>query len=92
VVDPESPAATNEDTPVSAVIARTALITPVYPGRPRFSANAQPPKDREMTSGAPRLSPTARLNPSRMPSRVLCTSRICAPGATAAAVCRSREV
>jgi hypothetical protein len=29
VVDPESPAATNEDTPASAVIARTALITAV---------------------------------------------------------------
>jgi hypothetical protein len=29
VVDPASPAATNEDTPVSAVIASTALITEV---------------------------------------------------------------
>jgi hypothetical protein len=29
VVDPESPAATNEDTPASEVIASTALITAV---------------------------------------------------------------
>src|SRR6266436_522997 len=40
VVEPESPAATNEDTPVSAPIARTASITAVYRGSPRFSANA----------------------------------------------------
>src|SRR4051794_7206014 len=43
VVDPESPAAMNEDTPVSAVMARTASITSVYAGAPRFSARAQPP-------------------------------------------------
>jgi hypothetical protein len=43
VVDPESPAATNEDTPVRVVMAKTALITAVYAGAPRFSASAQPP-------------------------------------------------
>jgi hypothetical protein len=43
VVDPASPAAANEDTPVSAVMARTASITAVYAGAARFSASAQPP-------------------------------------------------
>jgi hypothetical protein len=47
-----------------------------------------------MTSGMPSGSPSARLNPSRMPPPpgVACTSRNCALGATAAAVCRSSDV
>jgi hypothetical protein len=43
VVDPESPAAANEETPASAVMARTALITEVYAGEAWFSASAQAP-------------------------------------------------
>ena len=43
VVDPESPAATNEDTPVSAAIARTASMTDVNAGAAVFSSIAHPP-------------------------------------------------
>jgi hypothetical protein len=86
VVDPESPAATNEDTPVSAIMAKTASTTEVYPGSAVFSAMEHAPYETEMTSGTPSGSPTARLNPSRTPLTVLCTSRSCAPGATAATV------
>ena len=43
VVDPESPAATNEDTPVSAAIARTASSTDVNAGVAVFSWIAHPP-------------------------------------------------
>jgi hypothetical protein len=43
VVDPESPAATNEDTPVSAVIARPASTTDVNAGADVFSSIAHPP-------------------------------------------------
>ncbi|HEY1664887.1 MAG TPA: hypothetical protein VGG54_04290 [Trebonia sp.] len=43
VVEPESPAATNDDTPVSPIIARSALSVPAYAGTVVFSASAQPP-------------------------------------------------
>jgi hypothetical protein len=43
VVDPESPAATNEDTPVSAAMARTASMVDVNAGVAVFSATAHPP-------------------------------------------------
>src|SRR3984885_3219827 len=43
VVAPESPAATNEDTPVSAAIARTASVADVNAGAAVFSAIAHPP-------------------------------------------------
>ena len=46
-----------------------------------------------MTSGiAVPQPPRARLKASSMPAGVVCTSRNCAPGTTAATVYRSREV
>ena len=42
-VDPESPAAANEDTPVSAPMARTASMTEVNAGAAVFSSIAHPP-------------------------------------------------
>jgi hypothetical protein len=43
VVDPKSPAATNEDTPVGAVMAKIASIMEAYLGATLFSVIAHPP-------------------------------------------------